>query len=106
MDWAPAARTSMKQPNIATLFESCKSTLVSYLTSSLPIGNHPDQQHLGERFFSLWQKELFRGPYLEFMAPYVRSESLAQLCTLGGESELEPFLKLLKPKLSWHDLEN
>jgi superfamily II DNA or RNA helicase len=49
---------------------SLKENLLSYMSSSLPIGNHPSQISLGEEFYEQWSKELFKGPFVEALPKY------------------------------------
>jgi hypothetical protein len=95
----------MKQPNIASLFDNCKRTLLSYLTSSLPVGNHSSQEKLGESFFRRWEEDLFRGPFIETMPPYVRAQSLAELALNAATQEDRLFFNRLAPKYGWRDIE-
>jgi len=50
-------------PDGAQLSEALRETLLSYMTSALPVGNHQSQRLLGQRFQSAWQRDLFKGPY-------------------------------------------
>ena len=64
----------MKQYNLANLVSRAESSLVSYLASALPVGNHRNQQKLGERFYDLWQSQTFKGPYLETLPQYEKAK--------------------------------
>lgn len=95
----------MKQPNISSLFETCSSTLLSYLTSSMPVGNHRSQEKLGKAFFNRWQKDLFRGPFIEMMPPYVKSSALADMAADSKNAADRDFFSMLHPKYVWRDIE-
>src|SRR5947208_2495345 len=95
----------MKQFNVSTLVSSLKDTLVSYLASSLPIGNHANQDYLGKRFFELWQNQTFKGPYLESLPTYQSSSSLEDLSRNEHPEFSRVFFDRLKPSYTWRDLE-
>ncbi|HZT71843.1 MAG TPA: DEAD/DEAH box helicase [Terriglobia bacterium] len=80
----------MKQYNLARLISETESSLISYLASSLPIGNHANQERLGEWFYSLWEERTFKGPFIEAVPPYKQVETLGVLIEgneLGGEQD-------------------
>ncbi len=80
----------MKQYNLARLISETKSSLISYLASSLPVGNHSSQERLGEAFYTLWEERTFKGPFVESVPRYKQVESLGALIErneLGGERD-------------------
>jgi hypothetical protein len=56
---------------------SIKEDLISYITSSLPVGNQSSQVKLGEAFYREWSQELFKGPFVEALPKYETLPSLA-----------------------------
>ncbi|MGI0086321.1 MAG: hypothetical protein ACREBQ_14685, partial [Nitrososphaerales archaeon] len=56
---------------------SIKQNLLSYVTSALPVGNHPSQVELGDAFYEEWSKSLFKGPFVEALPKYEVAPSLA-----------------------------
>jgi hypothetical protein len=57
---------------------SIENDLLSYITSSLPIGNHPTQVKLGEEFYREWKTNLFKGPFVEALPKYRTVGCLAE----------------------------
>jgi len=58
--------------------DAIRDDLLSYITSSLPIGNHPTQVRLGEEFYEGWRKNLFKGHFVEALPKYQTVDCLAQ----------------------------
>jgi hypothetical protein len=56
---------------------SLRDNLLSYIASSLPIGNHASQIELGNAFYAEWSRELFKGPFVEALPKYQTVHSLA-----------------------------
>lgn len=54
---------------------SIRSSLLSYMCSFLPSGNHSAQEKLGEEFYKRWETTTFKGPFLEAIigSPPVRT---------------------------------
>jgi DEAD/DEAH box helicase/MrfA Zn-binding domain/Helicase conserved C-terminal domain len=66
---------------------SIEDSLLSYMASSLPIGNHRSQIRLGEEFYAEWSQGLFKGPFVEALPKYELSASLAdRLKASAGEN--------------------
>jgi len=97
----------MKQYNLCGLIKETESSLVSYLASSLPIGNHANQRRLGERFLRLWEEQTFRGPFIETVPRYKvlapLSDVVQQGFTHSGRDTL--FLRRIRPKYGWRDID-
>jgi DEAD/DEAH box helicase/Helicase conserved C-terminal domain/Domain of unknown function (DUF1998) len=98
----------MKQYNLAKLVSGAESSLVSYLASALPVGNHRNQHKLGERFFTLWHSQTFKGPYLESIPQYQKGKSLSELAGLPVFSSPKDrtFFSLMHPLHDWKSLES
>lgn len=80
----------MKQYNLARLISETESSLISYLASSLPVGNHSNQERLGEAFYTLWKEQTFKGPFIESVPRYKQVETLGALIErndLAGERD-------------------
>ena len=97
----------MKQYNLSNLVAQAESALVSYLMSSLPVGNHRNQAKLGEHFLTLWNEQTFKGPYIESLPQYVRESSLADLAnsTRFATPRLRSFCERTRPIHDWKNLE-
>ena len=97
----------MKQYNLASLVSRAESSLVSYLASALPVGNHRNQHKLGERFFSLWHSQTFKGPYLESLPQYARGKTLSELLDSPAvhSPRSKAFLSKMQPVHEWRSLE-
>jgi hypothetical protein len=88
---------------------SIKQNLLSYITSALPVGNHPSQVALGEAFYEEWSESLFKGPFVEALLKYEVGLSLASQCK-SGYLALPPaqnFRVLLEraASINWSDVE-
>src|ERR1700675_1426659 len=57
---------------------SIRENLLSYIASSLPIGNQSSQTKLGEAFYSQWSRHLFKGPFVEALPRYQTVPSLSE----------------------------
>jgi DEAD/DEAH box helicase/Helicase conserved C-terminal domain/MrfA Zn-binding domain len=68
----------MKQYNLSQLVSSCRSSLLSYMCSSIPVGNHASQRRLGEEIFKRWEADTFKGPYIEILPSYKKARSLGE----------------------------
>lgn len=69
----------MKQYNLNSLAGSLRNSLLSYMCSSLPVGNHRTQEKLGEEFYNGWKRTTFKGPLLEAVPTYPKTVSLRQM---------------------------
>jgi hypothetical protein len=98
----------MKQYNLSNLVSQTESSLISYLASALPVGNHQNQTRLGERFFALWQDQTFKGPYIESLPNYQRGESLAGLAESPAFSTPahKVFFSKIRPIHAWKHIES
>jgi len=93
--------------NSAELAQGLKDRLLSYMTSSLPIGNHESQRLLGQRFYEAWQRGLFKGPYFETISSYERLESLAKRFTEDcGHKGDQLFSDKFRPRYDWPDVDH
>ena len=96
----------MKQYNLTSLVSSVKQSLLSYMCSSLPIGNHATQLLLGAEFYKQWEKDTFKGPFLEAVPTYQTSASLAEIfssdrATSPGDRR---FREIVQPRREAEDL--
>jgi hypothetical protein len=98
----------MKQYNLHDMIGTLKSALLSYMCSSLPVGNHESQRRLGEEFYKRWEEDAFKGPYLEAVPRYERKKSLEQIFTSPRNSSptKQRFRDLIRPRYSLKDFEN
>jgi|GEM_PF-2420885 len=96
----------MKQYNLSKLISQAESSLISYLASSLPVGNHSNQNKLGERFFSLWQTQTFKGPYIESLPQYERTISLEAMEKLATDSRDKQFFGRMRPIFDWRSIDS
>src|SRR5579864_1041977 len=93
--------------NNAELAHGLKERLLSYMTSTLPIGNHESQRLLGQRFYEAWQRGLFKGPYFETIASYDRLGSLAQrFAEDNGRKGDHLFSDKFCPRYGWPDVDH
>jgi len=93
--------------NTADLAQALKDRLLSYMTSSLPIGNHESQRFLGQRFYEAWQRGLFKGPYFETIASYDRLGSLAQRFEdHRGRKNDQLFFEKFRPRHTWAEVDH
>ncbi|MGH9791857.1 MAG: DEAD/DEAH box helicase, partial [Candidatus Acidiferrales bacterium] len=96
----------MKQYNLANLVAETQSSLISYLASSLPVGNHANQERLGERLFRLWQESTFKGPYIETLPAYQTTLSLSELMSAESQqSTAALFADRIAPNYTWADID-
>lgn len=89
-------------PDGAQLSQALRETLLSYMTSALPVGNHQSQRLLGQRFQVAWERDLFRGPYIETVPPYRKGASLSE--RFGNASVGTPdrlFAERFRPRYDW-----
>ncbi len=87
---------------------SLKENLLSYMGSSLPIGNHPSQIGLGDEFYEKWSQELFKGPFVEALPKYELGPSLStKYQQLSAKIAQESFWSLISRSatLSWQDID-
>lgn len=98
----------MRQYNLHNMIGTLKSALLSYMCSSLPVGNHESQRRLGEEFYRRWEKDAFRGPYLEAVPRYEKKKSLEQIFTSPRNSSptKQRSRDLIRPRYSLKDFEN
>src|SRR5215471_13125887 len=96
----------MKQYNLSKLISQAESSLVSYLASSLPVGNHSNQNRLGEHFFSLWRTQTFKGPYLESLPQYERAASLSAMAKVATSSRDKLFFSRMRPIFDWRSIDS
>lgn len=90
-----------------TIADALRDRILSYLASALPVGNHSSQEHLGQRFFEEWQRDLFKGPYLETIPPYERLQSLsARFGQHVGREQDRLFAERFRPRYSWADTDH
>lgn len=84
---------------------SLRDNLLSYLTSSLPIGNHPSQKKLGDAFYAEWSRELFKGPFVEALPKYKTVSSIAD--QLRDRVGVDPFPTLMSQasQLTWDQVD-
>lgn len=98
----------MKQYNLPALIASLKKSMLSYLCSSLPLGNHATQRALGKQFYARWEEDTFQGPYLESIPIYRTGASLAELFSnkrpVSGPDRR--FCELCQPRYEPADLAN
>lgn len=98
----------MSAPDGFALAEQLKDTLLSYLTSALPIGNHHSQLELGQAFYERWSSDLFAGPYVESLPLYEKIQSLDE--SFGDVRDRNSpdfrFGVLMNPAVTWADVEN
>ena len=88
---------------------SIKENLLSYITSSLPVGNHPSQAALGEAFYEEWSKGLFKGPFVEALPKYevglsVAAQSRSPIFALPAAQNFRVLLERAAA-LEWGDVE-
>lgn len=97
----------MKQYNLSRLISDTESSLISYLASALPIGNHKTQEKLGAAFYELWEEKSFNGPYVEFLPRYKIRCTLSSLLdgALHGRDDAL-FRRRFLPKCSWEDVDS
>lgn len=67
----------MSSPDGFALAARINESLLSYLASALPVGNHTSQRELGEALHDRWRTDLFAGPFVEFMPAYEKRQSLS-----------------------------
>jgi hypothetical protein len=97
----------MKQYNLSRLTSQVESALVSYLASSLPVGNHQNQSKLGERFLALWNEHTFKGPYIETLPRYQRDSSLSKMAAVLPMSASEHiFFSRMRPLYDWERIDS
>lgn len=96
----------MKQYNLRSLISSLEQSLLSYMCSSLPIGNHATQLRLGEEFYKQWEKDTFKGPFLEAVSTYRTCASPAEI--FSSERATSPsdkkFREVIRPAREVEDL--
>jgi hypothetical protein len=83
---------------VSSLNPETEPSLISYLASSLPIGNHANQEKLGATVFRLWEEKTFNGTYLESLPQYKVTASLEEM-TLAGPGFFDPFRELVSGKM-------
>lgn len=96
----------MKQYNLLRLTDAVKKWLLSYMCSSLPLGNHSSQARLGQEFYRRWENDTFQGPYLETVPSYRRPVSLRQKFEANAElgQADKRFCNLFHPRYEPDDL--
>lgn len=96
----------MKQYNLTSLVGSVKQSLLSYMCSSLPVGNHATQLRLGQEFYKRWEEDTFKGPFLEAVPTYRTCTSLAEIFSSeGATSESDKrFREIVQPRYEAEDL--
>jgi len=96
----------MKQYNLSSLISSLEQSLLSYMCSSLPVGNHATQLRLGEEFYKQWEKDTFKGPFLEAVPTYRTCTSPAEI--FSSERATSPsdkrFREIIQPRHGPEDL--
>jgi hypothetical protein len=94
----------MKQYSLDDLLSNISDSVVSYLASSLPVGNHPSQQLLGRRFYELWMQGTFKGPYVECLPKYELKKSLSDVLRRFPPSGAQRLVDD-RAQYSWRDIE-
>jgi DEAD/DEAH box helicase/MrfA Zn-binding domain/Helicase conserved C-terminal domain len=88
---------------------SIEDSLLGYMASSLPIGNHPSQIRLGAEFYAEWSRGLFRGPFVEALPKYELSASLADRsgASAGENRRRGTFWRLMSraADISWKEVD-
>lgn len=93
--------------NGAYVSQALRETLLSYMTSALPIGNHRSQHWLGQRFYNSWMQDLFKGPYVETVPSYEKLDSLAERLSAANPNTLAfQFARRFEPRYQWADVDN
>lgn len=96
----------MKQYDLSALLGNISSSLISYLASSLPVGNHRSQERLGERFFELWNQSTFKGPYIESVPEYRSDKSLDQLLSGAPPNDAARAVRdRLRARSRWQEID-
>jgi len=96
----------MKQYNLTSLISSLERSLLSYMCSSLPIGNHATQLRLGAEFYKQWEKDTFKGPFLEAVPTYRTCTSLAEIFSSEEATSASDrrFREIVQPRYEAEDL--
>jgi hypothetical protein len=89
---------------------SIRENLLSYIASSLPVGNQSSQTKLGEAFFSQWELHLFKGPFVEALPRYETVSSLSNRYEdlVRRAAPLSAFWTVMSgaAKLSWRQIDS
>ncbi|TAM83661.1 MAG: DEAD/DEAH box helicase [Acidobacteria bacterium] len=95
----------MKQYNLNNLVGSLRNSLLSYMCSSLPVGNHSTQEKLGEEFYKRWEATTFKGPFLEGIPIYPKTVPPKQMFSgdPGSPERAERFASLITPRFNADD---
>ena len=96
----------MKQYNLSSLISSLEQSLLSYMCSSLPVGNHATQLRLGEEFYKQWEKDTFKGPFLEAVPTYRTCTSPAEIFSSERATSASDkrFREIIQPMYEAEDL--
>jgi hypothetical protein len=88
---------------------SLKANLLSYIASSLPVGNHASQVRLGDAFYNEWSRELFKGPFVEALPRYETCQPLSdeflQLAKHGENPDRFWSLMNRAASIGWSEIE-
>jgi hypothetical protein len=94
--------------SLSTLTSQAEAALVSYLASSLPVGNHQNQSKLGERFLALWNEHTFKGPYIETLPQYEKTSSLSEMAASSASATGKDgaFFCTMRPSYNWNRIDS